>query len=524
MISFEKMVKQEEKFLKKTRKDSEKMDISYWLDTKVKKEFPSLEESEETKICVIGGGMTGLTTAYYLSKAGHPVILLEKDRIGEHTSGNTTAKITSQHGLFYDYLLQSLGIQKASQYYFANEQAIRNIESIVENEKIDCHFQKQNAYVFTESEKQVEKIKKEVNAVTKIGGHPKFVKDLPIPVSCKGAICFENQAQFHPYLYMQGLANCITKYGGKIYENTKVYDINLDKDIYEIKTDKAKVRASIVVLATHYPIINLPGFYFMKMYQEVSYLIAFETQHHDWEGLYINEEKPTISLRKTENGLVLLGGEEHKTGEKVPLKDRYANLEAKAKHLFPDAKIRYRWNTEDCIPLDKIPYIGEFSNLMPNVYVATGYKKWGMTHANIAANIITDKIQGKTNPYVDVFDSTRLRPMKNYQELMEMGKQVGKSLVLDKLKMPKELLKELQPEEGKILEVEGQKVGVYCDIQGNYHFIKPVCSHLGCELTWNPLDKVWDCPCHGSRFSYDGESLEAPSIKHLDRLEGGDIS
>lgn len=500
------------------------MDISYWLDTKDKDEFPSLQENKQTQICIIGGGMTGLSTAYYLTKLGYPVILLEKDRIGEHTSGNTTAKITSQHGLFYDYLLQSLGNKKASQYYFANEQAIHNIETIVQKENISCHFERQNAYVFTEAENQVEKIKKEIKAVEKLGGHAKFVKELPIPVQSKGAICFENQAQFHPYLYMQGLANCIIKQGGKIYENTKVYDIKLEDETYEITTQKAKVHSPIVVLATHYPIVNFPGFYFMKMYQEISYLIAIETQYNNWNGLYISEEKPTISLRKTENGLVLLGGQEHKTGEKIPLKDQYASLEAKAKYLFPDAKIRYRWNTQDCIPLDKIPYIGEFSHLMPNLYVATGYKKWGMTHANIAANIITDKIQGKTNPYADVFDATRLKPIKNYQELMQMGKQVGKSLVVDKFKMPKELLQQLQPEEGKILEINGQKVGVYCDTQGNYHFIKPVCSHLGCELTWNALDKVWDCPCHGSRFSYDGESIEAPSINHLERLEGGDIS
>ncbi len=500
------------------------MDISYWLDTKDKIQFPSLGENKETKICIIGGGMTGLSTAYYLTKLGYPVILLEKDRIGEHTSGNTTAKITSQHGLFYDYLLQSLGEKQASQYYFANEQAIRNIENIVQKENISCHFKRQNAYVFTEAEKSVEKIKKEIKAVEKIGGHAKFVKDLPIPVSCKGAICFENQAQFHPYLYMQGLANCITNQGGQIYENSKVYDLKSNRDFYEIITEKAKIHASIVILSTHYPIVNFPGFYFMKMYQEVSYLIAFETQYANWEGMYINDEQPTISLRKTESGLVLLGGQEHKTGEKVPLKDRYTNLEVRAKNLFPDAKVHYKWNTEDCIPLDKIPYIGEFSNLMPNVYVATGYKKWGMTHANIAANIITDKIQGKESPYADVFDATRLKPIKNYQELIQMGKQVGKSFVLDKLKMPKELLKELQPEEGKILEIGGQKVGVYCDNQRNYHFVKPVCSHLGCELTWNPLDKVWDCPCHGSRFSYDGESLEAPSIKHLEKIEGGDIS
>ena len=431
----------------------------------------------------------------------------------------------------------------AKQYLEANEQAIYNIESIIEKENIDCDFERQNNYVFTQSENEVEKIKKEVEAVNSLGFNSEFVKEIDIPIRVAknndvkdeivgkvsqkiniqkpilAGIKFSNQAQFNSCKYMSGLANCITKNTGQIYENSKVIDVKKDKNEYEVKTEKASVRAKYVIIASHYPIVNFPGFYFMKMYQETSYLIAVQTNKVLFEGMYINSEEPSISLRTAlYNGkrILLVGGMKHKTGAKIDLENAYKNLEKVAKDLYPDCKILFRWNTEDCITLDKIPYIGEFSNLMPNVFVGTGYKKWGMTSSNIAANIITDKILGNDNKYEDVFNSKRLKPIKNYEELTNMVKEVGNSLVISRLRKDGNYLLSIKNDEGKIIEIDNEKVGIYKDKDGNVHAIKPYCTHLGCELSWNNLDKTWDCPCHGSRFNYQGKNIYDPAIKNLE--------
>ncbi len=451
--------------------------------------------------------------------------------------GNTTAKITSQHGLFYSYLIQSQGKEKAKQYLEANEQAIQNIEQIIQEEKIDCDFEKKDNYVYTLKQEEIPKIKQEVEAVKSLGFEAEFEQEINLPFRTLGAIKFPNQAQFNPCKYVQGLIKAILKNKNvSIYEKTKVIDLknsNKEKNS-EIRTEKSekrydiitengkKINAKYVVLASHYPIINIPGYYFLKMYQEISYLIGIETKENPPQGMYINSEKPTVSFRTAKQGeknLVLIGGMGHKTGERKDISNSYKNLEAIARKYYPDCKIKYQWCTEDCISLDKIPYIGEFSNLMPNVYVGTGYKKWGMTTSNVAANIIVDKILGKENPYKEVFDSTRLKPIKNHQELGNMIKEVATSWTIEKIKIPEEKLKDIKNGQGGAIEYENKKIGAYRDENGKLYLVKPVCSHLGCELTWNNLEKTWDCPCHGSRFNYKGEAIYDPSIKDLEVME-----
>lgn len=501
---------------------------SYWIESvkSEKEEFPKLEKNEKADVCIIGGGLTGITTAYYLSKTNLKVVVLEKYRICEHTSGNTTAKITSQHDLFYDYLIQSQGKEKAKQYLEANEQAIENISTIIQEENIDCDFERQDNYVYTLKQDDVIKIKKEVEAVNSLGFPAKFVTDVELPFRTLGAIKFPNQAQFNPSKYVNGLVKLMKqKENVTIFENTKVVDLkNAENSAsYNVITEDGHiVTAKYVVLATHYPIINVPGYYFLKMYQEMSYVIGVETNKPLFQGMYINTERPTVSFRTAKQDgkdLLLIGGMGHKTGERKDISNSYENLEAIAKQYYPDCKIVYRWCTEDCISLDKIPYIGEFSNLMPNVYVGTGYKKWGMTTSNVAANIIIDKILGKQNPYEEVFTSTRMEPIKNHQEVGNMLKEVATSWTVEKLKIPEEKLQDIKKGEGGLIEFEDKKVGAYRDEGGKVYLVKPVCSHLGCELTWNNLEKTWDCPCHGSRFNYKGKSIYDPSIKDLEVYE-----
>lgn len=490
---------------------------SYWIDSANIKEFSKLNKNLDTDVCIIGGGITGLTTAYYLSKANVKTVLLEKNKICMQTTGKSTAKITSQHGLIYNYLIQSQGKEKAKQYFEANEQAIRNIEKIIKDENIDCDFEKQSAYVFARKEEEVNRIKDEIEAVKELGGKAKFVDNLELPFETFGAIEFENQAQFNPYKYVQELANSIK---AEIYENTKVIDVKEKAGYYEIITeDENIVTAKNIVIATHYPIINAPGYYFLKMYQSMSYAIGVETEQKLFDGMYISSDTPNLSLRTAKYGdkrLLIIVGLDHKTGESKNLAGNYEALERIAKEFYEDSKVVYKWCTEDCITLDKIPYVGKFSVLMPNVYVATGFNKWGISNSNVAANIIVDKILGIKNQYEEVFTSTRLKPIKNYQEMGNMLKQTGKSLIIEKFEIPKERLSDIEKGEGGIIEINGTKVGVYKAEDGKIFKINPVCSHLGCELSWNNLEKTWDCPCHGSRFSYDGKSIYTPSIKNIE--------
>ena len=533
---------------------------SYWINSEKNKEkYNKVEKNIETDICIIGGGITGISTAYYLTKENLKVTVLDMGKIGFQTTGNSTAKITSQHGLFYKDLKDSKGEDFARLYYDANEDAIKNIKKIVEKEKIQCDLECQSAYVLAANREEVQKVKDEVEVVRGFGGHAEYLeredidKNLLI-LNPLAAIRFKNQAQFNSYKYTIELAKICKNLGANIYENTKVVDVRDEKDYYYLETeDGYKIKAKYLVITTKYPIINIPGFYFMKMYQSTSYGISIPVKEKLFDGMYITSTNPKVSLRmaKVDNNIIkdvvdgnienyakqdkenrkrvkekqnskidneyvlILVGADHKTGEKTDLSNSYKKLENIAKQIYPQGKVENYWNTEDCITLDKIPYIGKYSNMWENAYVATGFNKWGITTSNIAANIITDMIIGRKNRYEDIFISTRVEPVKNRQEVGNMLKETVSSLVLKKFELPESEQASLKNEEGKIIEIEGEKVGAYKDKEGRIYTIVPKCAHLGCELSWNNLDKTWDCPCHGSRYDYTGKMLYGPTVKDL---------
>ena len=494
---------------------------SLWLDSELKN-FEKLQQDIEVDVCIVGGGILGITCGYYLSNAGLKVAVLERDKIGSKTTGHTTGKITIAHDLFYKYLIDTFGTNFAKGYLDANLEAISNIDEIVKKENINCDFEIQNNYIFTNNTNDKQKIQDEVISLETLGFNAKYMTKIPAPISHVAAICYPNQAQFNSIKYIYSLCDKILSRSASIYENTIVYDIQKDKNEYITYVKDYKVRSKYVILASHYPIINAPGFYFLKMYQSTSYIIGVDTKQELFEGMYINIDSPTISLRTAkynDSKILLVGGSDHKTGSKIDLSNSYKDLENIVNGLYPNSKVLYKWEAEDCISLDKIPYIGEFSTLMPNFYVATGFKKWGMTSSNVASKIITNKILGKENKYEDIFLSTRFHPIKNYSEMGNILKETSYSLVINKFKLPKDKINDISNDEGKIISINEQKIGVYKDKTGKIFAIKPICSHLGCELSFNNLGKNWDCPCHGSRFKYTGESIADPSIKGLDVLD-----
>ena len=491
---------------------------SLWLQTPKEKIFSQLQQDISTDVCIIGAGIFGITTAYYLTQKGYDVTILEREKIASKVTGHTTAKITSQHGLIYHYLLKQYGLEFAKKYFQANQESIEEIQKIIEKNNIECDFENQNSCVYTANKSELEKIDEEIEALKQINPQINIIDKSPLPFNIEKGIEFKNQAQFNPIKYIDGLVKEIIKNQGKIYENTTCYDIKHENDIYVCYTPKAEVKTKYVVIATHYPFINIPGMYFAKMYQSSSYVIGIETQQELFEGMYINIQSPIYSFRTAkDNGkrILLLGGADHKTGENVSYENSYGILEQKANEWYPNSKIKYRWSTRDCITLDKIPYIGEFSEILTNVFVGTGFNKWGMTSSNLAGRIITDKIEKKENEYEEIFKATRVNPIVNIDEVKNMIAQTTKSLVIDRLKNFDEQVEDIEKDSAKIIEKSGEKIGVYKDKNGEIYCVKPVCTHLGCILNWNDADKTWDCPCHGSRFDYRGKNIYNPALKDL---------
>lgn len=454
-----------------------------------------LQKDLETEVAVIGAGMAGILIAYLLQKSGKKVILLESNHIASGQTKNTTAKITSQHDLIYTYILDSFGKEKAHQYAAANEMALHMYRKLIMDEKIDCDFEEAKAYVFSKNKTH---LKKEAEIAASLDLPASFIENVPLPMEGFSAVCFEKQAQFHPLKFIRHLSENL-----EIYEKTPV--LSVEKHL--LKTPKATVTAEHIVFATHYPFVNFPGLYFMRQHQERSYVLALEDTVPS-EGMYLGNGETIYSLRKYKNYL-LFGGEGHRTGENKT-GGKYNALRQKAKELFPNAAEAAHWSAQDCITADRIPYIGRYASSIPYWYVATGFQKWGMTTSMVAAMILNDMILGKENAYAEVFDPQRFS-IESAEGIAGEMKEAAKTLVKRLFQLPKETEKKLPSGHGGIVEIDGEKVGIYKEENGTIHMVDIRCPHLGCQLEWNPDEKSWDCPCHGSRFDYKGNLLDNPS-------------
>ena len=455
----------------------------------------------EVEAAVIGAGMAGVLIADRLRSRGVKTVVLEASRIGSGQSGNTTAKITSQHGMIYDALIQKFGAERARQYAEANQLAIREYAQTIRERQIDCDFREAPAYLY--SENAAEPLHREVEAAAGLGIDARFVDDAELPFPVAGAVRFDGQAMFHPLKFLRAVSREL-----EIYEDTPVLSI----EGHAIRTRNATVRAKHIVFATHYPFVNVPGWYFLRMHQERSYVLALES---GWlpEGMYIGVDAGGLSFRAAE-GLLLLGGENHRTGENSR-GGRYEALRGRARELLPDCREIARWSAQDCITLDGVPYIGQFAASEPDWFVATGFAKWGMTSSMVAAMLISEAIGGRLPDWAEVFSPSRFQLSASAKNLATDTIQSMKGLAREFLTLPQAVLDDLPNGHGGIVEVDGHKAGVYRDDAGNCFVVNPKCPHLGCQLEWNPDEKSWDCPCHGSRFSYDGKRIDNPAQEDL---------
>lgn len=424
---------------------------SIWTESAKLPQFEKLEGSVRTDVLIIGGGIAGILCAYFLQENGVDYILAERETICSGITKNTTAKITSQHGLVYDRLLKSAGAEKAALYLEANQNSVRKYFELCG--QINCDFEIKTNYVYSLDDRR--KLENEVKALDQIGFCAELSEAEELPFPTAGAVGFRNQAQFHPLRLLASIAR-----GLHIYEHTFVKELTEHTAV----TETGSIAFQKLIVATHFPIDNKHGMYFMKMYQHRSYVIAL-AEAVSVNGMYVDEARGGMSFRSYRD-LLLVGGGGHRTGKKG---GGWQELRAFAETYYPFAEEKYCWAAQDCMTLDQIPYIGPYSKRMPDCFVATGFHKWGMTSAMTAAMLLTDLVMEQENPYAEVFSPSR------------------------SMMKPQLLFNSLESLAG-LLTVSGKR-----------------CPHLGCALKWNEAEHTWDCSCHGSRFDGEGELLDNPA-------------
>lgn len=424
---------------------------SLWENTAEMPEFPKLHGDIKTDVLIIGGGIAGILCGYKLKNAGIDCVIAESDRICRRVSAGTTAKITVQHGAVFDKLINEFGTEKAALYLRANEKALNEYKALCKN--IDCDFKESDSYIYSRDNRK--KIEKEVAELRNLGCNAELCEKTELPFKIAGAVKLSGQAQFNPLKFLSEISKEL-----RIYENTAVKEL---KGLTAV-CDGGRINAKKIIVATHFPIINKHGSYFLKMYQKRSYVSAF-LGAKPLSGMYRDESEDGFSFRSAGKFLII-GGESKRTGKNS---GGWEQIRSFAKKYYPDAQEKYNWAAQDCITLDGVPYIGNYSANTPDLYVATGFNKWGMTSALVAAEILADMIAGKKNEFAEVFSPSRHILRK--QLVLNAASAVGGLL---------------------------------------YPTVKR-CPHLGCALKWNKNERTWDCSCHGSRFSKDGKLLNTPA-------------
>lgn len=479
---------------------------SIWSDEMKWKNKEKLNSDLTADVVVIGAGLAGILTAWQLQEAGKKVVVVEAEHAGGGITKNTTAKITSQHNLIYDKLIRQFGEEKAGQYAQSNQQAVKNYKNIIDRYGIECHCETQPSYVYTLSD--TENVEKEAEAARRLGIDSCFTTETDLPFSIKGAVRFEDQLQFQPLEFLQYLASCLT-----VYEQSKAVEITKDNQvrvvIHDNRDEIRTVQAEDIVVATHYPFINTSGYYFLRMHQERSYVIAVEGNETLSYGMYIDSDKDGFSLRRYGNR-ILIGGGNHRTG-KNKSGGRYDKLLEAAAKWYPDYPVTHQWSNQDCMTIDHVPFIGRYSHRLPHVYVATGFGKWGMSTSMVSALLIRDMICGQTKD-TGIYTPARFPVAASARTLGEEIATVARQLTLTAVAIPPRLTEDLPSEKGTIVRYQGKKWGVYKELSGKIFAVSTTCPHLGCMLAWNEDEKTWDCPCHGSRFDYKGNLIDNPSL------------
>lgn len=496
---------------------------SYWRVPAFRPALPELRGDERCGVAIVGGGLTGITLAALLSERGADAAVVEADALGAGTTGGTTGKITLQHGLKYHALAQALGADNARLYARANQAGFDLIAGFVKTLHMDCDYTPSEAYVYTEDDGDVAALEKELKALDALGLEAFYREDCGLPFPIRAAVSVKDQAHFHPMKYLHALAAHAISKGCRIYEHSQVVSVERGSGCTLKTANGGTLRAQTVVLATNYPIKDMPGFYFARLHQERSYIVCADAPGIDVRGMYINVRPPVHSFRmhNAQKPRLLAGGYGHKTGHQGE-GGSYTRLRALLKDRFPEgcAPIA-QWSAQDTVTLDGVPYAGTLSRETPDIFIATGYAKWGMTNSAACALLLAESITdtGGMRDEAALFSPHRFTPGASAKSFLVQSLDIAKSFTAGNLSIPFGDVQAVPGGEGKIMGADHDAVAVYKDEAGDVHVYSAHCTHMKCPLAYNAEEKSFDCPCHGSRFAMDGSVLNGPAPRPLKRRD-----
>jgi glycine/D-amino acid oxidase-like deaminating enzyme/nitrite reductase/ring-hydroxylating ferredoxin subunit len=492
---------------------------SYWIASTAETDFPPLEDDLSVDVAVLGAGIAGITAATLLKQAGKTVALVESKRVLHGVTGYTTAKLTAGHNVVYGYLERRFGAEGARLYAAANQAAIDHVARVAGEERIDCDLERTTNYVYSESDEDVEQLRAEADACRRAGLPAAFVRETELPFPVAGAVALENQAQFHPRKYLLALVRALPGDGSHVFELTRALGVD-EATTCRVRTDRGELRARDVLVTTHLPVLDR-GLFFVKTHPKRSYVVAAAVEAAQApRGMYISTESPTHSVRSCPydgRRLLLLGGEGHKTGQEPRTDERYARLADWARARFGVESFEYRWATQDNYSVDRVPYVGAVRRRSRHVRVATGFGAWGMSNGTAAGLILRDLVLGRPNPWAELFDAKRVKPIASAKDFALENANVARRWLADRAaaaRAPDDLV-DLEPGEGRVVRRGGELVAARRSDDGELRAVSAVCTHLGCIVGWNPAEQTWDCPCHGSRFSAEGTVIQGPAVADL---------
>ncbi|GAA4889462.1 FAD-dependent oxidoreductase [Streptomyces coeruleoprunus] len=500
---------------------------SLWMEYAPGPARPALEGSVETEVVVVGGGVAGLCTAWELARAGHPVVLLEADRIASSVTGHTTAKLSALHGLAYADIRAVHGARAARLYAHSQQLAVEHVAEVSEELGIDCDLERVPAYTYTEDPQQAEKFREEAEAAREAGLAASYVTEVPLPFPVAGAVRVEDQAQFHPRKYLLALAADLERLGGRIYERTRVTGLSEGRPC-EVTTERGYAAvARDVVVATHYPVFDR-ALLFTRLEPKRELVVAGPVPaERDPGGAFLTPEGGTRSVRTAPSGeegrrMLIVTGEKFLPGTagEGEVGERYARLEGWAAERFPGVRFTHRWATQDNYTPDRVPYVGRLHAGSRHVYVATGFAGWGMSGGVMAGELLAGRIRGREPAWTSLYDPVRLHPLREVPAVLKLQAHVTRHFVGDR--MPgayADSTADIGPGQGAVVRVGGRRLAVHRDASGALHAVSARCTHLGCVVHFNDEECRWECPCHGSRFAVDGKVVQGPAVHPLEQAE-----
>ncbi len=488
---------------------------SIWLATADGAGFPTLDRDVEVDVAIVGGGIAGATTALLLKRLGVRVAVLERETVAAGATGYTTAKITALQSTRLSDIRSNNGADAAAAYARATLDAIARIDALVQQEGIECDFERRDAFTYAGDQQEVASVEQEAAAAQEAGLPVELTTETGLPWEVPAAVRLAGQAQFQPVLYTRGLAQRVDGDGSHVFERTHVTGVDMGAPCRVETAGGGTITAERVVVATNYPLLDR-GLFFARLEATRSYCIALPVRGDVPEGMLITAGQPTRSLRTFRDHLIV-GGEGHQTGAADAQPERYeALVEFARRHFDVGPEAPYRWSTQDGMPVDSLPYIGPYTPGSKRLYVAAGFMKWGMTNATIAATLLTDLMTDRDNPYAARFDPNRVS-LRGLPKTAKLNLHAGREFFGARA-TPAEASSsaEVPVGEARVVRSGAGKVGVFRDEDGGVHGVSLRCTHLGCLVRFNDAERSWDCPCHGSRFDIDGAVLAGPATKPLE--------